>query len=214
MWRADLLTASGRYISVTEWNSAADSGAPISRDEPPLSGAQLKKLAMAEVWRQVVDPYVKARWAATPTPSQEEGPTVAAVLGTLVPLLPKNLQVLDQGQNHPYVRVHDGRTDNVAQIDTVVRADIQHDTSDATGEPYGAETLPDGTTVATRRGPGDKGVADSVMWTVDTVRADGLRVVISAYNPVGHGTPTRPTPALTMEQMREIALSPKWDRFR
>ncbi|KUL22314.1 hypothetical protein [Streptomyces regalis] len=90
------------------------------------------------------------------------------------------------------------------------------DASDAADALYGAdaETLPDGTRVATRQGPGDKGVEGSVMWTVDTIRTDGFRVVISAYNPAGHGTPIHATPAVTTEQLRQIALSPKWDQFR
>lgn len=53
------------------------------------------------------------------------------------------------------------------------------------------------------------------MWTVDTLRTDGFRVVVSAFNAgTQRAAPTRPTPALTREQLREIALSPKWDRFR
>ncbi len=50
------------------------------------------------------------------------------------------------------------------------------------------------------------------MWTVDTLRPDGLRVVISAFNtPAQHQDATRDTPALTMEHLREIALSTVWD---
>jgi hypothetical protein len=49
------------------------------------------------------------------------------------------------------------------------------------------------------------------MWTVDTLRTDGSRVVISAFNAgTQHEAPTRETPALTMKQLREIALSPRW----
>ncbi|SDP57699.1 hypothetical protein SAMN04487981_12756 [Streptomyces sp. cf386] len=111
VWSAALLTPSGQYVSVTEWNSAARDGAPISR--APLSSAQLTKVVTAEVWQQVVAPNVEDQekwWTETPTPSQAEGPTVAALLGTLVPLLPNNLQVLDQGQDHPYLHAHDGKT--------------------------------------------------------------------------------------------------------
>ncbi|MFI6013260.1 hypothetical protein ACIBAG_31345 [Streptomyces sp. NPDC051243] len=96
----------------------------------------MTKLVTAEVWRQVVDPHVEGRekrWGQTPTPRGHDEPTVAAVLGTLVPLLPKNLQVLGQGYDRPYVHVHDGRTDNVAQIDSTVLVDIQHDMPDAAG---------------------------------------------------------------------------------
>ncbi|MFC5216728.1 hypothetical protein [Streptomyces coerulescens] len=219
VWSAALLTPSGQYISVTEWNSAAPAGAPISRAEPPLSGGQLKEVVTAPVWRRVADAVVEnemKRRTQTPAPSEGEGPTVAAVMGTLVPLLPKDLKVFDIRSDYPYVNVYDAEARNIVPIETTVLINVQQDTTaDVADELYGAdaETLPDGTKVATRQGPGDKGVAASVMRTVDTMRADGLRVVISAYNPASRGTPTRSTPALTIEQLREIALSPKWDRF-
>ncbi len=50
------------------------------------------------------------------------------------------------------------------------------------------------------------------MWTADTLRPDGLRVVVSAFNtPAQHQDATRDAPALTLTQLREIALSSKWD---
>ncbi|MFE6173554.1 hypothetical protein [Streptomyces sp. NPDC056464] len=218
VWSAQLLTSSGQYVSVTEWNSSAPSGAPISRAEPPLSAAQLKELVTAGVWRRIVDAVVDERkgWAQSPTPSQGEVPTVEAVIETLAALLPKDRQVFETRNDYPYVDVFDVKAKNFVPIETRVLIDVQQDTpSDMADELYGAdaETLPDGTKVATRRGPGDKGVEESVMWTVDTLRTDGLRVVISAYNPASRGVPFRSTPNLTMEQLREIALSPKWDRF-
>jgi hypothetical protein len=219
-WSAALLTPSGQYISVTEWNSSAPAGAPISRAEPPLSGAQLKELVTAGVWRRVVDAVVEDKersWGQTPTPSEGEGPTVAAVTGTLAALLPKDRKVFETRNDYPYVEVFDAKAKNFVPIETTVLIDVQQDTtSDVADELYGAgaETLPDSTKVATRRGPGDMGVEGSLMWTVDTLRTDGFRVVISAYNPGSRGVPARSTPNLTMEQLREIALSPKWDKFR
>ncbi|MFJ7075062.1 hypothetical protein [Streptomyces sp. NPDC098781] len=219
-WSADLLTPSGHYISVTETNSPAPEGAPVSRAEPPLSGAQLKALVSAGVWRRVVEAVVEEqqrRPVPTSTPSEGEGPTVAAMTETLAALLPRDRKVFETRSDYPYVDVFDAKAENFVPIETRVLIDVQQDTpSDVTDEAYGAdaETLPDGTRVATRRGPGDKGVEASVMWTVDTLRTDGLRVVISAYNPASRGVPARSAPNLTMEQLREIALSPKWERFR
>ncbi|MEW1831717.1 hypothetical protein [Streptomyces sp. NPDC088196] len=219
VWSAALLTPSGQYVSVTEWNSTARSGAPITRAEPPLSGAQLKKLVTAEVWRRAVHPYAEGRrqdWPAPPPPSADAGLTGGGVLSTLVPLLPKNVHVLYDDPDYPCVFVNAGRTTDMAAIDSVVRVGIRHITPAAADGLYGAdaETLPDGTRVVTGQEPGDKGVAASALWTVDTLRTDGLRVVISAYNPGHRGTPRLPTPALTMEQLREIALSPQWDQYR
>ncbi|GAA3220717.1 hypothetical protein ACFQE4_20390 [Streptomyces thermocoprophilus] len=90
---------------------------------------------------------------------------------------------------------------------------VQTRMNDVADELFGsdAETLPDGTRVAVHQGPGEKGGEGVVMWTVDTLRADGRRVVISAFNSGQQSTArTRETPALTVAQMREIALSPAW----
>ncbi|MFI6619522.1 hypothetical protein [Streptomyces sp. NPDC050528] len=219
VWSASLLTPSGQYISVTEWNSTAGSGAPITRAEPPLSGAQLKKLVTAEVWRRTVHPYAEGKrqeWTAPPPPSADAGLTGTGVLSTLVPLLPQNVHVLYDDPDYPCVFVNAGRTTDMAAIDSTVRVDLRHITPAAADGLYDAdaETLPDGTRVATRQEPGAKGVAASALWTVDTLRTDDLRVAIGAYNPGHRGTPRLPPPAPAMEQLRKIALSPRWDQYR
>ena len=57
-------------------------------------------------------------------------------------------------------------------------------------------------------GPGekDKGVTQ---WSVDTLRTDGLRVVVTAFNTADQNGPaTRPAPALTHGSARKIAARP------
>lgn len=50
-----------------------------------------------------------------------------------------------------------------------------------------------------------------VRWTVDSLRKNGLRVTVTAYNTADpSGAATRETPALTLEQLQSIALHPKW----
>lgn len=212
-WAADLITPSGQHVSVSEWNSAAQKGAPISRPEPPLSTADLKKLVTAEVWRRVVDaiPEDPKKPTAAAPPSTAVEPDVDSVLNTLVPLLPKGVDVAEKGEDYTYLVLDDGKGKSYVQID------VQHGMGDVADELFGAdaETLPDGTKVASHESGGDKGVEGTVMWTVDTLRTDGFRVVISAFNAGSqHDAPTRETPALTMKQLREIALSPKWEQFR
>ncbi|TYK52434.1 hypothetical protein [Actinomadura decatromicini] len=76
-----------------------------------------------------------------------------------------------------------------------------------------AVTLPDGTRVSTRRGPAPRGGAGAIEWTVDTLGADGLRVVISTLNAGAYRLPAdRSAPALTLEQLQRIALDPAWRR--
>ncbi|WP_435210033.1 hypothetical protein [Streptomyces sp. bgisy034] len=214
LWSADLLTPTGQHISLSEWNAAAEKDAPISRPTPPLSTAGLKELVTAQVWRTVVDSLPENPKKPTAAATQDDAtgePGTEAVLGTLRPLLPENVDVVDKGSDYTYLVLDDGKGRSYVQID------VQHGMGDVADELFGggSETLPDGTKAAFRESGGDKGVAGAVMWTVDTLRTDGFRVVVSALNAgTQHGAPTRKAPALTKDQLREIALSPEWDRYR
>ncbi|WP_369223010.1 hypothetical protein AB5J52_17940 [Streptomyces sp. R39] len=209
LWTANLVTPDGHHVSVSEWNAAAEKDAPISRDQPPLSAEQLKALAAAKEWRGVVD-------AIPEDPRQTQEPPAAPEDGrgtrqTLTSLIPKGLKVVghasDDDGGFTYVVVDDGHGRSLVQIN------VQPDMSDVAKQLFGAgsETLADGTRVAEHKGPGEKGGDGVVMWTADTMRTDGFRVVVSAFNSGSQQTPaTRATPALTMKQLRAIALSPKW----
>ncbi|MFJ1972173.1 hypothetical protein ACIO93_26225 [Streptomyces sp. NPDC087903] len=209
LWSAQLVTPTGQHVSVSEWNAAAEKDAPVSRPEPPLNTAQLKEVAVAAEWRRAVDTIPAA--PRTPTAGADEhgalrGARVRAVLATL---LPEGVKVVSKGGDgdYAYVVVDDGKGRSLVQIN------VQKGMSDVAGElsGAGAETLDDGTLVAARKGPGDKGVAGAVMWTVDSLRKDGFRVVVSAFNAgTQEEAPTRDEPALTMKQLRGIALSSDW----
>ncbi|WP_328494268.1 hypothetical protein OHS59_17145 [Streptomyces sp. NBC_00414] len=209
-WYAQLVTPQGQQISVTEWNAPAEKDAPVTRPNPPLSPAQLKSVVTAEEWRFAVDAIPKkpsgAEAGTEPAPPAAGG----RVRATLVSLLPKGVEVTSKGApgtEYTYVVVDDGKGRSLVQIN------VQHGMSDAEDQLFGpdAETLPDGTKVATQQGPGEKGGSGVVMWTVDTLRTDGLRVVVSAFNSGAQNTAaTRDTPALTMERLRKIATSGKW----
>ncbi|MER6346658.1 hypothetical protein ACWC10_13105 [Streptomyces sp. NPDC001595] len=216
-WQAELVTAEGQYISVGEWNAAAEKDAPISREEPPLTPEELKTVATASVWRAVVD-AIPENPEGKPTSKVDAGDEGdmppgadgASVVKTLTKLLPKGLDVVSEGgqeTEYGYLVVDDGKGATLVQIN------VQPDMSDVADELFGpdSETLADGTKVAVRQGPGEKGGEGVVMWTVDTMRPDGRRVVISAFNSGAQHTPaTRETPALTIEQLRKIALDEKW----
>ncbi|MEV8553024.1 hypothetical protein AB0L04_24825 [Streptomyces glaucescens] len=210
-WQAELVTPEGRHISVSEWNAAAEKDAPVTRPEPPLTPAELERIATAPAWRGAadaipVDPKGKPT-SGTDLPPGADGTTVVK---TLRKLMPKGLKVVSEGgqeTEYGYVVVDDGRGATLVQIN------VQPDMSDVADQLFGpeAETLPDGTKVAVRQGPGEKGGEGVVMWTVDTLRPDGRRVVISAFNSGAQHTPaTREAPALTIGQLREIALSEQW----
>lgn len=132
------------------------------------------------------------------------------MLAVLRGALPEDLKIVSSGgqEGFAYVVVDDGKGKSYVQVN------LQLNMSDAAGPLYGSdpETLPDGTRVATSQGPGEKGGEGVVMWTADTMRNDGRRVVISAFNSSSQSkAATRPEPALTIAQLREIALDPQWD---
>lgn len=210
-WSAELITPKGHHVSVSEWNAAAEKGAPISRSEPPLSAAQLRKLAAAGAWRDAVDAMPPDTHKPAPQPTATATAGSVAIAPTLRSLLPKGVFKVseDSGDDsgYGYLVLDDGKGKNFVQVN------VQADMSDVEGDLFGsaAEVLADGTKVATHQVPSEKGGAGAVMWTVDTLRTDGRRVVVGELN---SGAPnedaTRKAPALTMEQLREIALSPKW----
>ncbi|MFI2644543.1 hypothetical protein [Streptomyces sp. NPDC018610] len=207
LWRADLVTPSGQYIDVQEWNAAAEKDAPVTRDEPPLSATQLKALATARQWRAAADAIPLAQ---RPQPAPNEPKGTGSVSATLAGLLPKGVKTVGKGNADPefgYVVVDDGKGASLVQLND------QPDMRDVEGQLFGegTRTLPDGTKVVTRKSSGDKDIEGIVMWTVDTIRPDGRRVVISAFNSGAQNTQaTREAPALTMRQLEKIALDPKW----
>jgi hypothetical protein len=210
LWNAELVTPSGQHISVQEWNSPAEKDAPITRDEPPLSPSQLRTLVTAPEWRAAADTIPASTGKSSAKPGTTQGVPHGSVSRTLVSLLPKGLQVVSKSRadaEFGYVVLDDGKGASLVQVN------VQPDMSDVEGQLFGdgATTLPDGTEVATRQGPGEKGGQGVVMWTVDTMRPGGFRVVISAFNSGAQYTSaTRTTPVLTMKQLEAIATSAKW----
>ncbi|MYR41137.1 hypothetical protein [Streptomyces sp. SID5910] len=218
-WSAELVTARGQHVSVSEWNAPAEKDAAITRAQPPLSPDQLKKVATAGVWLPIVDaipedPKAAAREKAKASAAPSRAPEASGVaIGeTLASLLPDGVDVVSRGEEetgYAYLVLDDGKGPSLVQIN------VQPGMSDVAGELYGsAETRPDGTLLATSQGPGEKGGSGVVMWTADTLRPSGLRVVVSAFNTGAQNEDaTRDAPALTMEQLQEIALSEQWERL-
>ncbi|MEU3511252.1 hypothetical protein ABZ733_25850 [Streptomyces longwoodensis] len=209
LWTADLVTADGAHVSVSEWNAAAEKDAPVTRPEPPLSVAELGDLAAAPAWRDVLGALPAAEEVtAAPSAPGHPAPGGRRIAGVLAALMPDGVKVTARGSQDTefaYVVADDGKGASYVQVN------VQPDMSDVAAQLFGsgAETLPDGTRVAEHQGPGDHG--DLVMWTVDTLRPDGRRIVVSAFNAASQTTAaTRATPALTLGQLRTIALSPRW----
>ncbi|MFI0238159.1 hypothetical protein [Streptomyces sp. NPDC016845] len=210
MWHAVYMSPEGYTVDASEWNAAAQKDAPVTRPEPALSIAQLKTLVTSPKWR----PVMRAIGEALPekaAPPTAEGLGKAAVLKNLKSLLPKRVGVTGEGGQdggYAYVVVDDGKGGSLVQIN------VQSGMQDVSGDLFGPgdETLPDGTRVATHKSSGDdKGGSGIVMWSADMMRPDGFRVVVSAFNSASQKTDaTRERPALTMAELKKIALSQKW----
>ncbi|WP_371577260.1 hypothetical protein [Streptomyces sp. NBC_01314] len=222
-WYAQVVDPAGFEVRVMEWNARAQKDSPVTRAEPPLPTAHLRAIVTAPEWRTVVDaiPEVAEKEdqeekesASTERPDDPAAPPMVggeAIRWTLIGLLPENVEIVSKEEelesDFAYVVLDDGKGQSLVQVN------VQPGMADLADSLFGAdaETLPDGTKVVTRQGPGEKGGEGVVMWTVDTLRADGLRVVISAFNSgAQHTAATRETPALSMAQLKEIVTSERW----
>ncbi|MEU6051379.1 hypothetical protein ABZ829_13240 [Streptomyces xanthochromogenes] len=206
-WQAVLLTPRGALVEVSEWNAPSEKGAATTRDTPPLTAAQLRAVATAPQWLTVADGLA--------APAKETGSGMAsgsAVEKQLLALLPagKGLKVVEKGNQDgfAFAVVDDGKGKSLVQIN------VQSRMSDVS--PRGeTSTLPDGTRIGLDKEPGEKGGAGVVQWIADTVRPDGFRVVVAAFNAGDQSEPaTRTAPVLTLDQLRTIALDPHWLSMR
>ncbi|WP_415948251.1 hypothetical protein [Streptomyces sp. KLOTTS4A1] len=233
-WYALLVTPEGHLVRAGELNAVEEKGTPTTRPEPPLSVDQLTSLATSDKWDPVFDAPMADPGSAWPDGQPggdgkgkegkegKEGPGEAepppAVLGQkeirarFVSLLPEGIKVLKQGGEGEwaYLVVDDGKGASMVQIN------VQPGMNDVRGQLFaGGETLPDGVMYQWRESGGEQGVEGGVMWTADTIRLDGLRVVVSAFNAgTQHDAPTRRTPALDQEQLKAIAASAEWAGMR
>ncbi|MFD5766615.1 hypothetical protein ACFWIN_12430 [Streptomyces sp. NPDC127049] len=226
-WRAVLLTEDGFLVDASEYNAAAQKGAVVGREDPPLDATQLKALVTAEAWRPLLEqipplpttpagPGVKPGAEALVKPGvtrKAPSQVTGDVPGTLRALLPEGLRVVEKGGEgeYGYVVVDDGNGRSFVQIN------VQYGMGGAARDLYGSgdvTTLPGGGKLKLTRQPGEKGGAGVVWWSADTMTKKGFRVVVSAFNTgAQHEPATRAEPALTMEQLKAIALDPKWAKL-
>ncbi|WP_434594184.1 hypothetical protein [Streptomyces sp. A5-4] len=209
-WRAVLLSREGFQVDVSEWNAPAQKSAGITRPNPPLSADQLKTLVTSEKWDRVLKELPAPDEPGLPGGPQDEVDE-ATIRTTLTGLLPKGLKVRPgQGQSgYSSVTVDDGR--GRSQVEINVQPNMADAVGDLTSGGGDVSTLPDGTTVILSESDGDKGVGGAVVWTADTIRKGGLRVVVSALNAPGpHSAPSRVEPALTMKRLKAIATNAQW----
>ncbi|MFD4595333.1 hypothetical protein [Streptomyces rubiginosohelvolus] len=185
---------------------------PEPSDAPTAGSATATPTAGAGTGEPSPDPDPDSRGthdAGEPAPPLD----YAALMPTFRALLPDGLtvtDVTDSGGEFASVVVNDGKGRSLVQIN------VQQDMRDVAHQLYGdATTLPDGTLLATSKKPGEKGGAGVVMWTADSMRPDGMRVVVSAFNSGEQSSAaTRKAPALTMDQLTALVISPEWPKLQ
>ncbi|WP_079428142.1 hypothetical protein [Streptomyces katrae] len=208
-WRATVVTPQGYQVDVQEWNAAAEKDEPVSRPNPPLDPAQLKALALSPLWRPALEDMRPAH-PETPRSSPRPGASAAPVLDGL--LAGYGIPVVAKGGegDSAYSVLDDGKGKSMVTVE--VQSYWKSGTLDSLFE--GATVLPDGTKVVTRQLPGEKGGKNVVWWTVDTMRPNGTRVIVSAFNSKNQESDaSRKEPALTMAQLKEMATSDKWAQY-
>lgn len=211
-WRATLVTPQGFLLDAQEWNAATEKDSPVTRPAPPLTPAQLKALVASPLWLPALNDLPAAAQSPALEPARS-GPKAVEILGKLVSGY--DIPVVDEyedGTDLGYLVLDDGKGRSMVSLQ------IQPDNKDHPGVWKdlftGAETLPDGTKVLSRQQLGEKGGAGVVWWSVEALRPNGTRVIVSAFNAKSQSTAaTRKEPVLTMQRLREIATSPKWSGY-
>ncbi|MER5730236.1 hypothetical protein ABT084_18165 [Streptomyces sp. NPDC002138] len=184
-------TTAGSAPDQTKGAGGSTTGAP----QPPSGGAA-----------QTPDPGDAGRGD-----TGEEGAGQGRTVAVLESLVPKSgIKVLRRAGQPGFgsLVLDDGKGASLVQVN------VQEDMGEALKDRMngaGVVVLPDGTRVLSEQKSGEKGGAGVLWWSVDTLRPDGRRVVVSAFNTGDQGkAATRAKPILTMAQLKAIALDQKW----
>ncbi|MQY15461.1 hypothetical protein SRB5_56430 [Streptomyces sp. RB5] len=207
-WEVTYSKADGTTVHVSSLNSVEEKGS-VTRPGPPLDLKQLKALALSKAWAPVL---AELNAPAADPGSSERAPEYSPndITRTLASLLPKSLEIVRRSDGG--VAVDDGR--GVAILDATVSppGELFGEKDDASRY---TDTLPDGTKMVVYQGPGEKGGKGVNRWFVDVVRPNGRRVAIQLHNSSAQWKPaTRPDMPLTIDQLKDMTLSPKWQSLK
>ncbi|MEV6108195.1 hypothetical protein AB0M28_26315 [Streptomyces sp. NPDC051940] len=224
VWYANLITKDGANVMISAYNSPEEKGAENTRDEPSLTLSQLKTLALSSAWDSVIADVQAGQTDTAGKPGavteEETGVRQSAMLKAFVPLLPEGMNIIRAGQGQPgYVpiKLDDGHgvslvEINVQQIEkSTAGKDEEHPTDGGKDRYADAQVLDDGTKVLIEQGPAEKGGDGVQRWVVDVLHPDGRRIVLAMSNTDAvYKDATRDDMPLTIDQLKEIALSGSW----
>ncbi|WP_018547525.1 hypothetical protein [Streptomyces sp. LaPpAH-108] len=211
-WYVEYVTADGVQLFLEEFGGGGEKE-PASGVDPVLSLDRLGAVVRSPAWRTALA-SLAAPADTEPAPARSGVPATGRMGSVLTALLPKG-RISDVNSSPGLVQVvyDDGHGKNMVEVD------VQADRNEALAEEMScgkdqpichSEVLADGTRVKTTRSPSEKG-GDAVVWQVDTLRRDGLRVLVREVNSYAEAGPvTRPMPALSLERLRTMALDRRW----
>ncbi len=208
LWSAALTTRDGGKVIVSELNSSSPTGDSASRLDPPLNSTMLERIATSGAWASIL--------ASLPAPSAAPAPpsvpvlTKRTILETLEHEVPAGMRITkESGPEKGYVEVSldDGRGANLVTV-SVQRWKIKDPRIVQLFQ--GAERKANGTLVVNRKVPVSED-GNVERWEADTLRPNGIRVLITQSNAYAYGLPaSRKTLPLRMSQLTSIALRKAW----
>ncbi|WP_377270285.1 hypothetical protein [Peterkaempfera sp. SMS 1(5)a] len=216
-WYATLTTPSHAELSVEEFAGGAEK-AVTGNAEPALTMAQLTSVITSHDWQRVIR-TLPAPVRHQPLPEPSDSVPGTKMVETLTQLLPSGGKLTDKnaGPGSVELSYNDGGGRSLVQVQVSSKSELTgdwYDCSRVTTGTCSVHTLSDGTKVLLTEGPDEK-TGTTVVRQADVLRPDGRRVAALVCNSYSQGGPvTRPKPALTLEQLQQIALSPRWTASR
>ncbi|WP_234389135.1 hypothetical protein [Streptomyces sp. AS58] len=199
--------AGGKQVMVAQTDVRSNGEGPADVKESPLTQEQVTAIATSTVWTPI--------FSKMPEPPEQplQSPVMTGqqIARTITSLLPAGLRATDPGGSDGFGHVvaDDGHGKGLVAVN--VQKWDPHDEAMKEVFKQGSKTLADGTRIRIAKGPALGDGKNAVEWTVDTLRKDGFRVVIMTVNAKAYKLPAgRSEPPLTIQQLRQIALSGVW----
>ncbi|WP_405890231.1 hypothetical protein OG427_17490 [Streptomyces sp. NBC_00133] len=200
-WRATYVSPRGDMVEVVERDGVAAEG-PATRDEPPLSRAQVRALAMSPQWRTALNelPVAPKETVGGPTrPTWDQVFMEARNLGSV-------RRYIKNGHSHERVCAGACWSQNIVNSDGLGPGMIQIGFDDSKVNKGTEERV---SVRQERVEGGGKGV---IRWIVTGSRPGGREVIVTAYNAPGpDADATRNSPPINVPMLKMIALDNEWN---
>ncbi|MFJ5220691.1 hypothetical protein ACIP98_39205 [Streptomyces sp. NPDC088354] len=198
----------GGQILVTQAGTKNERIGKSGRNSLPLTSDQISNVAKAIEWKPILAEFPKP-------PDVEQPKSTARMTGeeigrTITSLLPTGIEATEPSGSDGFghVTIDDGNGKSLIAVNVQ-----QWEPGDPRMRKVfaGADILPDQTRIKITKEPSPDGGKGAVVWSVDTLKKDGARVRVMALNAKAYTLPaSRSIPALTIEQLKTIALDKQW----